>query len=140
MIPPEATHGVYQEPRNKLSGGDTGKIAGIVRQMWDANPYLEKSEAERSKTPTIMQLIAQLPAEIGNVAGDAAVYLNTVSNFESKYFIPNTAPYDRQNELADYKNSMATIKTQLSGIDSYVQQISKWDFSRLEKYRLQKAK
>jgi hypothetical protein len=108
--------------------------------MWDANPYLEKSEAERSKTPALMHLIAQLPAEIGNVASDAAAYLNTVSNFESKYFIPNSSTYDKQNELADYRNSMATIKAQLSGIDNYLQQIRKWDFGRLEKYRFQKAK
>ncbi len=141
MVPLEATFGVYQEPRiSTLSGGTTSAIAAIVRQIWDANPYVEKSETERSKTPSIQQLIGQLPSESGKVNSDITIYLNAVNNFESKYFIPNASSYDKQNELVDYKNSMATIRSQLSGIDSYLQQISKWDFSRLEKYRFQKAK
>jgi hypothetical protein len=141
MIPPEASFAVYQEPRNfVLSRVGISSITGIVRLMWEANPYLDKSEIERSKTPPIQQLTAQLPAEIGKINNDINVYLNTVSNFETKYFTPNSSSYNKQNELADYKNSMATIRSQLSGIDNYLQQITKWDFSRLYKYRLPQVK
>ena len=141
MVPPEATHGVYQEPRIfNPSGGNISTIAGIARQIWDANPYVEKSDAERAKTPPIQQLIIQIPGEVAKLNNDVNYNLNTVGSFESKYFTPNSASYNKQNELADYKNSMATIKSQLSGIDSYLQQLTKWDFSRLYKYRMLQVK
>jgi hypothetical protein len=140
MIPPEATYGVYQEPRDKLSGGNTSNLSGIVRQMWDANPYLDKSETERLKTPTISQLMAQLPAEIVKINWDVTICLDNINNLENKYFKTNSSIYGNQNELADYKNSLGKIKIELSQIEEYLQPIKKWDFRNLEKYRALKAR
>lgn len=140
MIPPEATYGVYQEPRDKPSGGSTSNLSGIIQQMWEANPYLDKSDAERLKTPTIPQLMAQLPAEIVKINWDVTINLDAVNNLDNKYFKVNPSIYTNQNELADYKNSLMKIKTELSQIEEYLQPIKKWDFSNLEKYRVLKAR
>ena len=135
MIPPEATHGVYQEPRSKLSGGSTANLAAIARQMWDANPYLDKSDIERSKTPPLTQLMAQLSTETVKINGDVTLYLDNISKLESKYFMPNYSSYDKQNALVDYKNALLQIRSQLLQIDNYLQPIKNWNFNNLEKYR-----
>jgi hypothetical protein len=140
MIPPEATHGVYQEPRSKLSSGSAANLAAVARQMWDANPYLDKSDTERSKTPNLTQLMAQLSIETEKVNNDVTLYLDTINNLENKYFIPNSSNYDKQNALVNYKNAVGQIKTQLSQMNNYLQQIRNWNFINLEKYRSLKTK
>ena len=133
MVPPEATHGVYLETRNKL-GSNKSNLQKIVEQVKEANPYLAETSLEQYKT-TLLQLLEQISPEIEKIDADTYVAISFITYLDSKYFVPNSWCYDRQTELDDYISSIESIRTQLSQIDEDVQKIKGWDFSSLENYR-----
>jgi hypothetical protein len=79
--------------------------------------------------------MAQLSTETEKLNNDVTLYLDTINNLETKYFIPNSSSYDKQNALVDYKNAVGQIRTQLSQMNNYLQHIKNWNFINLEKYR-----
>ncbi len=135
LVPIEATHGVYQEPFIKPAVGSVSNLAAITRQLWDANPYLNKSDIERSKTPPVAQLVSQLSSEADKINNDVISYLNNINNLENKYFIPNSWSYDKLNQLTEYKNSLLLIQAQLSQIDVFLKSLRNWNFANVEKFR-----
>lgn len=140
MVPAEATYGVYLESHKKLSTTSVNNLVNIVQQIQGANPYKEKSYSEQLRTPSMTQLLEQLPPEAAKIGDDADTLIGFATALDTRYFSKNSSIYDKQNQLTYYKEGLRKTKLQLSGIGEYTQPIKQWDFSNLEKYRALKKK
>lgn len=140
MVPAEATYGVYLESHKKLSTTSVSNLVNIVQQIQGANPYKEKTYSEQLRTPSMAQLLEQLPPEAAKIGDDADTLIGFATTLDTRYFSKNSSIYDKQNALTSYTEALRKTKLQLSGIGEYIQPIKQWDFSSLEKYRALKKK
>ena len=140
MVPPEATYGVYLESHKKLSTASMSNLQNTVQQIQGANPYKERTYKEQLGTPSITQLLEQIPAEATKISSDADILIAFVATLNNKYFSQNASIYDKQNQLTSYLDTIKNVKAHLSGIGEYMQPIKQWDFSNLAKYRTLKNK
>lgn len=135
FIPDEATHGVYTA---NWTGKDCTKnrLANIVSDIFQANPYKDRSFSEQYNTPSTTSLLDSLSAEISRMQNDRAAYIKFVDDLNTTFFKPNASTYNKGSALDLYKNELNNISDQLSKINTdYISKIKAWDFSNLNKYR-----
>ncbi len=132
-IPENVTHGLYfiDGPKPFKDGGTNYDLMKIVGKMFDANPYKEKTSLEQYKTSDLGKLMEQLVVQIAVMSEDINNAISFVNSLEHTYFQPNAISWNTQDELVNYKKSMAGIRSELSQIELYLQNINNWDFSSI---------
>jgi hypothetical protein len=132
-IPENVTHGFYSinGPEPFRDGGNNYNLVNIAGDMFDANPYEKTTSAEEYQASELGDLIEQLRAQITLVNEDIDTALKFVDGLEKKFFQPNADIWDTQDEFAQYRDSMKDIRTQLSQLETYLQEIDNWDFSSI---------
>jgi hypothetical protein len=132
-IPENVTHGYYSlrgpEPFN--DGGSNYNLVNLAGDMFDANPYKERTAVQEHQDPQLGDVLKQLRAQIDVINVDIDNALNFVDRLEELFFKPNAEIWDTQDELAQYRESMEDIRANLSQIEAYLQEIESWDFSSI---------
>ena len=132
-IPENVTHGFYSidYPLLFRDGGNNYNLVNIVSEMFDANPYEEKTPLKEYQTPQLGELIEQLEARVTVINEDIENAIGFVDKLEETFFTPNADMWDTQDELVMYKESMEDIRTDLSKVEMYLLEIYDWDFSSI---------
>ena len=132
-IPENVTHGFYSLKGPKLfnDGGNNYNLVNLVGDMFDADPYKERTPAEEYQAPQLGDIMKQIRAQIDVMNVDIDNALDFVDTLEEHFFMPNAEIWGTQDELTQYRQSMEDIRDNLSQLETYLQEIENWDFSSI---------